>query len=115
MEGVFQMTKATLLIVLAVTVLGWQTGAVAARDLPRFDVARTCRGESADRAKAFVDACLADEQKAQEQLTKGLDKFAPDIRQTCLGTSTSIAGIQSYVELLTCIEMGTAAKKMPQN
>ena len=109
------MTKAMFLILLAASALGWQTGAVVARDPPKFDVARTCRGESADRAKAFVDACLADEQKAQEQLAKGWEKFAPDIRQNCVGTATSIAGIQSYVELLTCIEMGTAAKKMPQN
>jgi hypothetical protein len=111
------MTKATFLILLAATALGWQAGAVAARDLPKFDVNRTCRGEAGDhgRTKAFIDACLADEQKAQEQLTKEWAKYAPDIQQTCVGTATSIAGIRSYVELLTCIEMGTAAKKMPQN
>ena len=108
------MIKATHLILLAVTALGWQTGSVAARDLPKFDVSRTCRGEAGDRAKAFVDSCMADEQKAQEQLTREWEKFAVDVRQTCVGTATSIAGIQSYVELLTCIEMGTAAKKMPQ-
>ena len=71
--------------------------------------------ESSDRRdKAFVDSCMADETKAQEQLTREWEKLAHDIRQTCVGTATSIAGIQSYIELLTCIEMGTAAKKMPQ-
>jgi hypothetical protein len=111
------MIKTGVLFLLAATALGWQAGAVVARDLPKFDVNRTCRGEATDhtRTKAFVDACLADEQKAQEQLTKGWAQYAPDIQQTCVRTATDIAGIQSYVELLTCIEMGTAAKKMPQN
>jgi hypothetical protein len=72
-------------------------------------------GESSDRAKAFVDSCMADEKTAQEKLAQDWEKFALDIRQTCLGTATSIAGIQGYVELLSCIEMGTAAKKMLKN
>ena len=108
------MTQETLLILLAVTTLAWQTGGAAARDLPKLDVNRTCRAEAPDRNKTMLDACMADEQKAQEQLTKQWNQFAPGIQQTCVATATDIKGIGSYVELLTCLEMATEAKKLPK-
>jgi hypothetical protein len=107
------MIKTGMLFSFAAIALGLLTMPAIASDMPRLDVSRTCHAESAGK-KATADACMADEQKAQEQLTREWSQFAADIRRNCASEATGIAGIQSYVELLTCVQMATEAKKMPK-
>jgi len=58
--------------------VGAETTITVAQGVPRFDVSRTCRAESAPREnKANTEACLTDEQKAREQLVSEWDKFRP--------------------------------------
>src|SRR5262249_6910304 len=87
------------------------TPSAAARDFPRFDVAATCR---ADRSKPGADSCLADENQARERLEKDWPQFRPADRTHCAQVS-NMAGFQSYVELVTCLEMARDAGKLPKD
>ena len=88
-----------------------QATPAAARDVPRFDVAATCR---ADQAKATVDSCLSDENHARERLEKEWGQFRPADRTQCTQVS-DMRGFQSYVELITCLEMARDARSLPKD
>ena len=45
---------------------------------------------------------MADQNSAREDLVRQWAQFAPDSRARCTAMATSIAGAESYVELLTC-------------
>jgi hypothetical protein len=57
---------------------------------------------------------MTDEQKARDQLTKEWEGYASALRSRCTGETMSIAGIQSYVELLTCLQVTRDAGKLPK-
>jgi hypothetical protein len=82
-----------------------------AHDLPRLDVAATCR---ADQNKATVDNCMADENRARQRLETEWGQFGSADRSQCTQVS-SMRGFQSYVELLTCLEMARDASKLPKD
>jgi collagen triple helix repeat protein len=88
-----------------------QATTAATHDFPRFDVAATCR---ADQAKATVDSCLGDENRARERLEKEWGQFRPADRTHCTQVS-NMAGFQSYVELVTCLEMARDVKSLPKD
>jgi hypothetical protein len=48
--------------------------------------------------------CTKDETDAKNELGKSWPQFGASDKQACVGES-SIGGAQSYVELLTCLEM----------
>jgi hypothetical protein len=79
-----------------------------AHDFPNLNVGPTCRSAS-DRQK-----CMEDEQTARGQLAKEWGQFAGGDKTSCTQTVSDIAGSQSYVELLTCLEMARDAKKLPK-
>ena len=85
-----------------------QPPAGMARDFPRLDVGPTCRSAS-DRQR-----CLDEEGAAREQLAKSWEQFAGGDRTSCTQTVSSIAGAESYVELLTCLQMARDARKLPK-
>jgi hypothetical protein len=107
------MCKMKMRLLLVAISLGLQA-VNATAEVPRLDVGRTCRAESAGQDKTAVDTCMADEQRARDQLTKEWEQFAVDIRANCTREATGIIGIQSYVELLTCLEIARDAKKLPK-
>ena len=77
--------------------------ATAADRLPSFDIARNCSEEVAGDLGSTA-ACLKDETDAKNELTKRWSEFRASDKKACLGESTT-GGEQSYVELLTCLEM----------
>jgi Collagen triple helix repeat (20 copies) len=79
--------------------------------LPRFNVAATCR---ADQSKAAADSCLADENRARALLEKEWGQFRAADRQQCTQAS-GMPGFQSYVELITCLEMARDARSLPKD
>jgi hypothetical protein len=85
-----------------------QLAAAEARDFPNLNVGPNCRSAS-DRQK-----CMADEQTAREQLVREWEQFARGDKASCTQTVSDIAGSQSYVELLTCLEMARDARKLPK-
>ena len=75
--------------------------------LPAFDVARNCNAETAGVAIGTgVESCTKDETDAKNELAKRWSQFGASEKKFCVGESSS-GGAQSYVELLTCLEMAT--------
>jgi len=77
----------------------------AADELPAFDIARNCSAEVAGGVTSAA-ACTKDETEAKDELTKRWSQFGASEKQACVGESAT-GGEQSYVELLTCLEMST--------
>ncbi|OAF08659.1 MULTISPECIES: hypothetical protein [Bradyrhizobium] len=61
-------------------------------------------------AQSFAD-CMRDETAARQQLGTVWATAKPAVRDTCEGEATSL-GTQSYVDLLTCIQMTETASAM---
>jgi hypothetical protein len=91
--------------------LGTQLTIDVADNVPKLDVAPTCRMESAV-IETSTQGCMKDEQDAHEQLVKEWTQFQIADKNTCVG-STETGGSLSYVELLTCLEMLSDARKSP--
>ena len=98
---------------LAAVALSLGASVAAAQEMPTLDVAPLCRAQ-AKAAQDLADACLADEKKAREDLVRQWAQFDPSSRTRCTETARSIAGDQSYVELLTCLQMAKDVKSLPK-
>ena len=75
-----------------------------ANQVPSFDIDRNCSTEAGDvETKAN---CQRDEAEAKKQLDQKWSKLSADAKRQCVKES-SIGGDQSYVELLTCLQMSS--------
>jgi hypothetical protein len=77
----------------------------AADQPPAFDIVRNCNAEVASIGTE-VASCTKDEKDAESELAKGWSQFGASGKKACVGES-STGGGQSYVELLTCLEMSS--------
>src|SRR3954470_7298056 len=77
-----------------------------AADVPRLNVAKTCRDTAnADPGVKYdVDRCLKSENNARDQLARQWASFPAADRSQCTQTAT-MGGTASYVELITCLEL----------
>jgi hypothetical protein len=85
---------------------------VATRDaVPSFNLEPVCR-ETAERIDApeFRRDCLRDEREARDQLKARWKDFPRADRSYC-SELASLAGISSYVQLLTCLEIEQAVRR----
>ncbi|WP_158815824.1 hypothetical protein [Methylocapsa sp. S129] len=77
-----------------------------AASVPTMDLPRICRGEqtgiAADQRAQVYQSCMRDEQAAREALKKEWMQIPAAARATCAELGREI---QSYVEVLTCIEV----------
>ena len=80
--------------------------APAADRIPAFDIVRNCSAEVAAAGIEKVAGCTKDETDAKNELDKRWPEFGASNKQACVGESSIAAG-QSYVELLTCLEMSS--------
>jgi hypothetical protein len=111
----WKMIKLAAVLCLAAITLGSQPGAALADDVPTYDVRSTCRAETHDDPGAgTAAACLADEQKARETLVAQWGQFTPESKRSCAKLEGVTAGIRSYVELLTCLQIAKDAKGLPK-
>jgi hypothetical protein len=96
-----------LSLILAFAVL---PASAALADAPTLNVQATCRVTPAVNLdqQATYDNCMRSENAARDKLNKTWAKMRVDWRSTCLKTTT-LGGVPSYVELLTCVEMREAA------
>jgi len=78
----------------------------AADELPAFNIARNCKAEAAGSVDDAGASCMRDETQAKSEVTNRWSQFDPSQKRFCIGES-SAGGDQSYVELLTCLEMQT--------
>ena len=107
------MMKRTMLPSLAAVALALHAFGAAAQDVPVLDISSLCRAQ-AKAAPDMAESCLADEKKAREDLVRQWAQFASDSKARCTGIAKSIAGAQSYVELLTCLQIAKDVKSLPK-
>lgn len=91
-------------LVLASGATAWADREVGA--IPNLDYASTCRETppvAMDR-KQQLQSCLNDEKQAKADLPAQWKRSKPQWRESCL-RQTTLGGLASYVELLTCLEM----------
>jgi hypothetical protein len=83
------------------------TTAAMADSVPKYDMARTCKLDTAAAAGLAVSestkSCMRDEKHALGQLQKGWSKFPAQKRSGCVSQNT-VGGTPSYVGLLSCLQ-----------
>jgi hypothetical protein len=110
------MTKFTTLFLAAATIITAQIGAAAGDEVPTLQIHKSCRTDvQAYPGGGGAAACLADEQRARETLASQWTQFASESRAKCTQMVTDIAGAQSYVESLTCLQVAKDAKTLPKD
>jgi hypothetical protein len=105
------MKNLATLFTIAIMSLCAQQAIAGADEVPPLDVNKSCRAD-AYRGSGPDATCLADEKKAREVLVSQWTQFAPESRANCVQAATDIAGAQSYVELLTCLQMAKDVKSL---
>ena len=109
------MTNLAMLLSVGAIALCSQVTVVLADEVPTYDVAVTCHAESqGDPSAGVAAACMAQEQSARETLARQWNKFTAQSKTTCMQTETDVAGVRSYVELLTCLQIAKDAKSLPK-
>jgi hypothetical protein len=82
---------------------------VIADEVPQFDIQKNCnldvRAYGSGKSK---EVCIADEQKAK---VVQWSRFSADSKSRCMSMVTDISGAQSYVELLTCLQVAGYAPR----
>ena len=107
------MIKRTMLPSLVAVALSLGASVAAAQQVPALDVTPLCRAQ-AKASQDLADACLADEKKAREELVRRWAQFASADKARCTGMAKSVAGAQSYVELLICLQIALDVKGLPK-
>jgi hypothetical protein len=87
--------------------------AVNADEVPKFDVAPTCRArQSIGTVQNAFAACMQTEGRARDQLKATWAQFTQDDKARCIETCKCGGVTPSYVELLTCLEMANDVRKL---
>jgi hypothetical protein len=100
--------------------------AIAADDVPDFNIARECRVDSNTAfdpnagLNATIKRCMDDEQKAKDDLQAQWSGFKGADRVMCMrlavgDKSDDDATPPSYVDLLTCLQDQQSARKLPKD
>jgi len=95
--------------------LGSQLLIPVADGIPNIDVSKTCRSSATvtgTLTQDDIDACIADEQGARDQLVMEWAQFSGAIKTQCIHASTDY--LPSYVEVLTCLTIGRDAHGLPE-
>lgn len=87
---------------------------LVADHVPKLDTDSSCRSAAASSAMVNrnEDVCKRDEQDARGKLEQQWSQYTPTQRSRC-ESLVRLGGSPSYVELLTCLEMASAASKLP--
>jgi hypothetical protein len=87
---------------------------LASDQMPKLDTGAGCRASAAAATvlNRNEGTCLKDEQDARAKLDQQWAQFTAADQTRCVSLSR-LGGSPSYVELLTCLEMAAAAKKLP--
>ena len=82
--------------------------------VPTLDVRPSCRAAAIAEVttKDAMQSCMADEKNAHDQLVRQWTKFNTADRAACLGPIMEFE--PTYTELLTCLEMATDTRKIPE-
>ena len=107
------MRKAGALVVVAL--FGLFAGVAFADNVPKLDYTKSCRADvAAYPGGGGNKACLTDEQNARKTLVAQWNRFSPASKARCTSMVTDMVGDQSYVELLTCLQMSKDVLTLPK-
>src|SRR5262245_26402000 len=110
------MTKLRIVVAVAAVSLGVQADVANADEVPTYDIRKSCKVDTQAYSTAqTMTGCLTDEQNARTTLVSQWTQFAPESRSRCTQMVSDPAGPQSYVELLTCLQMAKDVKGLPKN
>jgi len=97
-------------IAIVVMSLGSQVELAVADSPPKLNAGPSCN--AAARATISLgrttEMCLDDEREAEDQLTKNWSQYSRAHKTQCVGMTTA-GGPSSYVELISCLDIMTAA------
>src|SRR6266478_265326 len=87
------------------------------KEVPTIDIQKTCKVAAGVMVSLMggttteqdINSCLDSEQKARDQIVKDLATYASADKVQCMRTDVYLP---SYVEWLTCLEMGRDVRKM---
>ena len=81
--------------------------AVFANTIPNYDVPRICRSDTQlGQDRASYNGCVQDETTAKERLAKDWSTYPALAKEECVPDAVLGSGLgESYVELMTCLEM----------
>lgn len=90
-------------------------------DVPHFDVRPSCRAAAVSdpglrralSAASAENSCVESEHNSRDTLQKDWRTFSAVARRDCTRLST-LGGLPSYTELLTCLEMWRDARQLPR-
>jgi hypothetical protein len=84
----------------------------AGDQVPTFDIKRNCSSEAATGfdIQPTMELCVRDEAEAKKQLEQEWSKLGSSLKRECVEES-AMGGDQSYVELITCLEMSSSQWK----
>ena len=103
---------------LSMAMLGSQLAIPVSDRVPQLNVEATCKATVAtDKAMGLdlpqsLDDCMRDENAAQQQLNTSWLASPAELRNRCEGEATA-GGTDSYVDLLTCMQMANWANSSP--
>jgi hypothetical protein len=102
------MKLAAIALVITVALSGTAALAQPGDEVPSFNINRNCSSEAAEGAdiQQTMANCVRDEVNAKKQLDQEWSKLESNLKRECVEEST-IGGDQSYVELVTCLEMSS--------
>lgn len=110
------MTKLALLVALAAAPLGASLQIAFADDVPNFNIRKNCKADvQAYQGGGNPQGCVDDEQSAKQTLVGQWGQFDAASRARCVRMVSDVSGTQSYVELLTCLQMAKDAKGLPKD
>jgi len=109
------MTKLAVLFCVAAMSIGVQMNSAIADDVPTYDVRKNCKTDTQAYQGSGNQACVTDEQNARTTLVGQWSQFSAESRTRCARMVGDIAGSQSYVELLTCLQMAKDVKGLPKD
>ena len=81
-------------------------------ELPVLRYSETCAAEGGGRSSFRV--CMAAQRAAKRDLQKGWARYSESQKASCVAEASGIAGVASYIELLTCLQLDRGAAGVGQ-
>ena|SRR5215470_7149887 len=107
------MSKSPVFHITAIAVVLGTTAVALAQGVPTLDFNALCRAE-AKQGPNLAEPCVADQKKAREDLVRQWSQFPAADRASCLAVVNSVPGMQSYIELLTCLQIKQDVRALPK-
>jgi len=110
------MLKVRSMLGCATVLAATMSATYAADKVPTFDVGKSCKGDvsayrSTGNEQEIRSGCQSDERNARATLLSNWTQYSSASKHECITLQGGGSGPQSYVELLTCLEMAQQANE----